>query len=74
MKIQVGDVCKYHGNFNGKEYTRKILVFKKDTFLGKKTKDIFICFTLSDVKYINPQVIGKHKYFWTTADKLSQIK
>lgn len=74
MKIKSGDICKYHGNFNGKEYTRKILVFKKDEAISKKNKDIYICFTLSDLRHMHPQVMGKHKYFWTTIDKLSKVK
>ena len=74
MKIQTGDICKYHGNFNGKEYTRKILVFKIEEAKTKKVKDKFICFTLSDIRYAHPQVIGKHRYFWTTADKLSRVQ
>ena len=74
MQIQSGDICKYHGNFNGKEYTRKIIVLKKDESKGRKNKEIFICFTLTDPRDIHPQVIGKHKHFWTTADKLSQVK
>ena len=74
MKIKVGDICKLHSNFNGEEYTRKVLVFKKDEARSKKYKDIFICFTLTNVRNMHPQVIGKHEYFWTNADKLSQIK
>ena len=59
MKIQTGDICKYHGNFNGKEYTRKILVFKIEEAKTKKVKDKFICFTLNDIRYIDVNLFVK---------------
>lgn len=71
-EIETGKVYTFKGDFNGENYSRKVIIIKKDEEISTKKNPKYIVYSLTNPKICKkyPQILRKHSYFWTTPDRL----
>jgi|TARA_R100000482_G_C5100471_1_gene135374 hypothetical protein len=75
-EIKVGKVYSHKSSFNGEKFSSKVIVLEKDEQTSTKKNPHYIVFQLTTPKICKKyrQILRKHNYFWTTPDKLQEVK